>query len=389
MFIAALGYDAHLISVMAVKILALHGYTQSGPGFQRKVHRLQSHLENIFPGIQVRFPTGVVRLRPSEKALGLSSRLSEPAASDDNPKPDDNPDPDDIDAYAWHTLHDARDPPTGFVDSLNALADVLRTEGPFDGILGFSQGALLAVMVASLLEGDVRRKAFRRAQEDFLESFPYPPSFETLEHPPLKFGITYGALMGRGKKYAAFYNDPIIHTPFIHFCGCWDPVVGIEMAQAVVDAQIGGRTCIRITHPGAHIVPVGGQYLNAVSNFIEDHYSGPKGLEPTRLVLERQLTLQLPMQFADTSIKRLRADSTPSGSEESDFSDKINRKRQRTIEVRRLSRYQVRRISCRATFEASFANPYDRITVDLQAFLSPKEPVYLSSSGDAIKQRQT
>ena len=374
---------------MAVKILALHGYTQSGPGFQRKIHRLQSHLENIFPGIQVCFPTGVVRLRPSEEALGLSSQLLEPAASDDNPYPDDRPDPDDIDTYAWHTLHDVRDPPTGFVDSLNALADILRTEGPFDGILGFSQGALLAVMVASLLEGELRRKAFKRAQEDFPESFPYPPSFEILEHPPLKFGITYGALMGRGKKYAAFYKDPLIHTPFIHFCGCWDPVVGIEMAQAVVDAQIGGDRCIRITHPGAHIVPIGGKYLNAVSNFIEGHYLGSKGLEPTWPVLERQLTLRLPMQFVDTSIKRLRADSTPSGSEESDFPNKFNRKRQRTIKVRRLSRYQTARVPRRATFEGSIANSYERITVELQIFPSPQEPIYLSSSGDAIEHRQT
>ena len=373
---------------MAVKILALHGYTQSGPGFQRKIHRLQSHLENIFPGVQFCFPTGVVRLRPSEKALGLSSRLSGPAASDDSPDPDDKPDPDDIDAYAWHTLHDARDPPTGFVESLNTLADVLRTEGPFDGILGFSQGALLAVMVASLLEGEPRRKAFKRAQEDFPESFPYPPSFEILEHPPLKFGITYGALMGRGKKYAAFYNNPFIQTPFIHFCGCWDPVVGIDMAQAVVDARIGGDKCIRITHPGAHIVPVGVKYLNAVSNFIEDHYSGSQGLEPLRSVLERQLTLRLPMQFVDTSIKRLRGDLTPSESEESDFSNKFSRKRQRTIKVRRLSRYQSARVPRRCTFEDSIINSYSRITVELQIFPSPREPVYLSSSGDAIEQSQ-
>ena len=156
---------------MAVKILALHGYTQSGPGFQRKIRKLQSHLENIFPGAQVYFPTGVVRLRPSEKALGVSSRQSEPPASDKNPYLNDEPDPDDIDAYAWHTLHDTRDPPKGFVESLDALADILRTEGPFDGILGFSQGALLAVMVASLLEGEPRREAFRRAQGSSLKVF--------------------------------------------------------------------------------------------------------------------------------------------------------------------------------------------------------------------------
>lgn len=376
---------------MAVKILALHGYTQSGPGFRRKIHKLQSHLENIFPGVQICFPTGVIRLqtRPSGEMLGVSSSQSEPSASNVNSNSTDEPDPNDIDAYAWHTLHDTCDPPTGFLDSLDALADILREEGPFDGILGFSQGSILAVMVASLLEGELRQKAFKRAREEFPESLPYPLSFETLEHPPLKFGITYGALMGRGKKYNAFYNNPLIHTPFIHFCGSWDPVVEIEMAQAVEDAQIGADRCIRITHPGAHIVPVGVQYLNAVSNFIEDHYLGCKGLEFTRPVLEGQLTLRLPLQFVDTFIKRLRSGSTSSTSDESDFSNTSNSSRQRRIKVRRSSEYKTGRISRRAAFEGSIANSYERTTVELQIFPSPGEPIYLSSSRDAVKQRPT
>ena len=377
-------YETLIISVMVVKILALHGYTQSGPGFQRKIHKLQSHLGSIFPGLQICFPTGVVRLRPSEIALGGSSRLSEPPVSDGNRCPDHEPDPDEIDAYAWHTLHDTRDLPIGFVDSLDALADILRNEGPFDGILGFSQGAVLAVMVASLLEGEPRKKAFKRALEEFPESFPYPLSFEMLEHPPLKFGITYGAMMGRGKIFTAFYNHPIIQTPFIHFCGCWDPVVGIEMARAVEDAQIGGDRCIRIIHPGAHNVPLGVKYLNAVSDFIEDHFLGSKGPEPTRPVLEQQLTLRLPLQFVDTSIKRLRSDSTSSVSDESGFSNTSNQTRQRRIKVRHLLRYKTVRISRQAFLGGPFANSCEKITVELQIFPSSNEPIYLSSSTDAI-----
>lgn len=92
--------DTFLISVMAVKILALHGYTQSGPGFQRIFHKLQSHLEKALPGVQVCLTTGVVRLRPGEKALGVSSRQSEPPASDNNIYPNDKFDP----TISMHTL---------------------------------------------------------------------------------------------------------------------------------------------------------------------------------------------------------------------------------------------------------------------------------------------
>ena len=377
---------------MPVKILALHGYTQSGPGFQRKIQKLQNHLEKIFPDVQIHFPTGVIQLRPSEKALGTSFNQSEPPASGDSLTNDDQPDRDDIDAYAWHTLHDARDPPTGFEDSLNALADILRTEGPFDGILGFSQGALLAVMVASLLEGGLRIEAFKRAQEDFPGSFPYPLSFKVLGHPPLKFGITYGALMGRGKKYAAFYRDPLIHTPFIHFCGCWDPVVGIEMAQAVEDAQIGGDRCIRITHPGAHIVPLGLKYLLAVSDFIKNHCLGIKGLELTSSILERQHPLRLPMQLSSTSITVLRADSTPSESDDSalnEFENTYKKIRQRRVKMRHLSVYKAVRISRRASLEDSSAKFYENFTVEIQIFPSPREAIYISSSRSTTKTQPT
>ena len=373
---------------MAVRILALHGYTQSGPGFQRKIQKLQSHLENIFPGVQIYFPTGVVRLRPSDKALGVSPQQSEPPTSCDSPHTNDRSDPDDIDAYAWHTLHDTRDPPTGFEDSLDTLADILRTEGPFDGILGFSQGAVLAVIIASLLEGEFRREAFKRAQEEFPGSFPYPLSFKILGHPPLKFGITYGALMAQGKKYAALYRDPLIHTPFIHFCGCWDPVVGVEMAQAVENAQIGGDRCVRMTHPGAHIVPVGLKYLYAVSDFIKDYYLGTKDLGFAGNILEQQLTLRLPMQLSGTSITMLRADSTPSESDDSASNDPVNRSRQtrqRRVRMRHLPGYKPVRISRRAFLEGSTANSYERITAELQILTSPREAMYLSSSMSTIE----
>ena len=372
---------------MVVKILALHGYTQSGPKFRRKIHKLQSHLENIFPGVQFYFPTGVIRLRPSEKALGVGARQSEPVTSDDSLHINNEADPDDIEAYAWHALHDTQDPPRGFVDSLDSLADTLKTKGPFDGVLGFSQGTILAVMVASLLEGEIRREAFMRARAESHEHFPYPLSFENLKHPPLKFGITYGALMGRGKKYAAFYQNPLIQTPFLHFCGCWDPVVELEMARAVEDAKIGGDRCIRITHPGAHIVPIGVKYLQAVSDFIKDCDPDSKHLELPRQILEQQLTFRLPMQFVNSSIKRLRTDSTPSISDDSASDDSRNtskQRRPRRIRVRPPVGYRTARLPQRTILAGSATGPHAGITVEIKILPSLEEPIYLSSSRKAI-----
>lgn len=277
-----------------MKILALHGYTQSGLGFQQKTKRLQSHLSSVFAGAEFCFPTGPIRLRPSEKTPLLGAQHYDADASSSSAEAPkgfhDRPDPNDIDAFAWFALHGYCDPPVGFAQSLDALADVLRVSGPFDGILGFSQGALLAVMVASLLEGSTRRAAFERAGQRSADALPFPESFKNLKHPPLKFGITYGALMGMGKKYAAFYGKPRVHTPFIQFSGRWDPVVGVEMAQAVQNARIGGSKSVTVLHPGAHIVCTGVRYLDAVVDFI-------KGLECESVSHETELRQALELQY--------------------------------------------------------------------------------------------
>ena len=310
-----------------MKVLVLHGYTQSGPGFQRKIKRLQLHLQNVFAGTEFYFPTGPIRLRPSEKKTALYTQQHDADADADvevRKQPHDRPDPDDIDAHAWFVLHDFRDPPMGFERSLDALAEVLRTQGPFDGILGFSQGGLLAVMIASLLEGSRRRDAFARAQERSMEALPFPESFKNLEHPPLKFGIIYGAMMAVGKKYAAFYES--IRTPFIRFSGRWDPVVSANMVQAVENTHIGGSRSVSVIHPGAHIVCIEDKYLDAVVNFIKSLRNDSVSQEPRNILKPQRAhyTGRLPLHFkkesTHTSTNDLFLDLNESMLEESYYS---------------------------------------------------------------------
>ncbi|KAL8784390.1 MAG: hypothetical protein Q9213_003990 [Squamulea squamosa] len=288
-----------------MKILALHGYTQSGTSFQRKIQRLKYHLEENFRDVDFCFPTGPIRLRPSEKAQALGSQQHGADANAEAFNSTDRPDPDDIDAYAWHTLHNVQDPPPGYELSLDVLADVLRSEGPFDGVLAFSQGTILAVMIASLLEGSPRREAFVRFQQEYPEAFPYPESYKYLHHPPLKFGITYGALMGVGKKYSWLYEKPLIHTPFLHFRGLYDPVVSVKMAQNVENARIGGDKAIRIVHQGAHNVCVGAEYLDAVTDFINglEYYTEPPTPEAQQISQELH-TIKLPLDFMEWKFDR-------------------------------------------------------------------------------------
>ncbi|KAL4995963.1 hypothetical protein BDV10DRAFT_173432 [Aspergillus recurvatus] len=96
----------------------------------------------------------------------------------------------------------------------------------------------------------------------------YPESYKSLNHPPLKFGITYGAYMGTNPMFEAFYSEPLIETPFLHFMGEFDPVVPSDMVAAVDRAKIGGSRRRKMMHPGAHAIPVGNRYHEAVVDFI-------------------------------------------------------------------------------------------------------------------------
>ena len=167
----------------------------------------------------------------------------------------------------------------GFDLGLDTLASTLRDQGPFTGVIGFSQGAAAAVMLAALLEPG-RPQAFEDCQKkkkkdnnlmknevaqqnvvgpsecmDFPSSFtPVPGRAKekhgldhddhhdsteeedvvSLIHPPLKFVVAYGGFKVPQARYAAFY-DPPIATPVLHFIGQLDIVVEPARSLFLVD----------------------------------------------------------------------------------------------------------------------------------------------------------
>jgi hypothetical protein len=144
------------------------------------------------------------------------------------------------------------------------IANTLEHEGPFDGVVGFSQGAAAAAMTASLLEPG-RREAF----ED-VGKIPYPPSFARLNHPPLRFMVIYSGFASTHPDYAAFYK-PVIATPSLHFLGTLDTVLEESWARALVcscEHGDSGAEGTLIVHPGGHSVPLGRREMLVVTGFV-------------------------------------------------------------------------------------------------------------------------
>lgn len=246
----------------------LHGYTQSGPLFRAKSRALEKHLQKTFPGSVLSFPTGPLRLRSSD-VPGFDPSI--------------NSGHDDLEAYGWWRRSNTADPPEyfGIEDGLSEVARTLSTEGPFDGVAGFSQGAALAAMVSSLLEGQQRRDAFQHLRCQSSRSIPFPPSFHDIQHPPLKFCILYSGFVAPGERYRAFY-DPPISTRSCHFIGSLDSVVEEGRCRALIDGFGGEAEAQLVIHPGGHFLPSSKNFLDVVVNFIA------KVVRPDTLKTERK-----------------------------------------------------------------------------------------------------
>ncbi|KAL2831194.1 serine hydrolase FSH [Aspergillus cavernicola] len=253
-----------------LKLLMLHGYTQSGPLFHAKSRALIKHITKAFPlhEISAIYPTGPLRLNPTD-IPGYTPQEGSAVTSEE----------DAIESYGWYRRSNTAEPPlyVGLDDGLDAIAKVLREEGPFDGVIGFSQGAAMAAMVVSLLDSK-RQDAFAHFSSSSSggERFTYPASFEKLSHPSLKFALCYSGFRSPGDRYRAFYENPPIQTPILHVLGSLDAVVEESRSRALVEVCVGdpeseGKV---VWHPGGHFLPSQRPYLDAAVRFIRESLEG-------------------------------------------------------------------------------------------------------------------
>ncbi|KAH6628855.1 serine hydrolase FSH [Chaetomium tenue] len=252
-------------SLKKFRILMLHGYTQSGPSFATKTSALKKVLNTAL------------------KPRGLEAVLIYPTAPNklsphDLPSPgeEDKPDPE---WYAWYRKDDRTGEYRYLDKGMNLIADVLREarrearegaeavaegegeqgnrDGGVDCVLGFSQGACMAVMLAAALDGSMRNSPAQHAS--WLENVR-----EANGHRPLKCAVMYGGFMAAPPDLEWVYS-PKVATPTLHVIGTLDTIISEEASQKLAgkckDAQV-------VIHPGGHFVPLGKMWSAVVVQFI-------------------------------------------------------------------------------------------------------------------------
>ncbi|KAL2065868.1 hypothetical protein VTL71DRAFT_3538 [Oculimacula yallundae] len=249
-----------------LKVLMLHGYTQSGPLFHAKTRALEKLLTKAFPaspplphkpssvpghlssypgGIQLIYPTAPIRLQPADIPGFTSDQSSE------------NEDPD---AWGWWKKDSSTGEYTGLKEGLETIRKAVSEAGGIDGVIGFSQGAAMAAILASLLE--------RGRETPFSSSFSALQQTHPQPQPPLLFFVSYSGFYAPSPTYAPFYEPPI-KTRSLHVIGSLDSVVEEERSQGLVErCEEESRT--RVVHPGGHFVPVGKEYAGVLVGWLRD-----------------------------------------------------------------------------------------------------------------------
>ncbi|KAJ5980176.1 hypothetical protein N7481_007474 [Penicillium waksmanii] len=235
-----------------MKILMLHGSRQSGELFRAKIQRLEKLTRQalgLSPSQNVDFiyPTAPFPLESAGNNSDLRSRHG---------------------SWTWFNTESIDGIYPGFDTTLDCISSILTSSGPFDGIIGFSQGAALAIMIASLLE-DNRKDSFDRLQ--LKGGIPPPITFSAPHYPPLKFVVCISGYAASHSTYRAFY-DPPIETSILHVLGSMDTIVdedtSLKLIQCCEDPE-NTITPAVLRHPGGHTVPGGKRELVAIALFIK------------------------------------------------------------------------------------------------------------------------
>lgn len=133
--------------------------------------------------------------------------------------------------------------------ALDSVRQSVQENGPYDGVLGFSQGAGFAGILCQNIHKLDDSADYKQKNK------------------PLKFGIFYSGFRVKPEALQFYYTPPI-SVPTLHILGTLDTVVSEERSMALYNAcEDNARTLI--THPGGHFVPNSKPMVAAVVNYIK------------------------------------------------------------------------------------------------------------------------
>jgi predicted esterase len=159
----------------------------------------------------------------------------------------------------WHAVDDEQDPANddpgvagrhrhykGWTRTRDAIVAMFEREGPFDGVLGFSQGAALAALLVGLRATDGASSAERPLRFDF--------------------AIVVSGFASNDPELARLYERKDGYAlPSLHLMGRADGIVPIDLSRGLA-SRFAHPTIVE--HGGGHVVPSAPSIVEGVRTFL-------------------------------------------------------------------------------------------------------------------------
>lgn len=220
-----------------LKILAFHGYASNAFILHRRLGSVRRACRHV---AEVHSINGPLLVQPISRSLD--------ALEDENEVIEDTPIEEQPRAW-WRSTDEGcyRD----IDQTWTVLSEEMAKLNHIDGVIGFSQGACLAALIAAAFEAP-----------SLLPKFNIPR-----DHPPLKFAVAFSGFRSRDPDHQPLFKDfeGGIRTPVLSILGRADQIVDENKSMTLV------RACrnTRIEwHPGGHVIPSQANWRNFLRDFI-------------------------------------------------------------------------------------------------------------------------
>lgn len=220
-----------------LRILCLHGYEQNNDSFRTKTGALRragkKHAEFTF----LQGPNRVVREGVSTDSFAWYVPLPDSSTKTLSYEDDTNSGTRSwsrqLDESSWHK-------------SLQSIAKAFQTEGPFDGVLGFSQGAAMAAALCRLQLHEERKAPLDLVKFHFVCLFS-------------GFTPAHGFNVGGEEVDKVGTTSPFSCFPSLHVCGASDEIITSRRSKSLAADYFGlgadNSNAVFLEHTGGHLVP--------------------------------------------------------------------------------------------------------------------------------------
>jgi fermentation-respiration switch protein FrsA (DUF1100 family) len=153
----------------------------------------------------------------------------------------------------------------GWARTRDAIVSAFETQGPFDGVLGFSQGAALAALLVGLRAPDGGATAKQPLRFDF--------------------AIVVSGFACNDRELARLYErSDAYDLPSLHVIGREDAVVPSGESRRLASRF---RAPVVLEHGGGHVVPAAPDVVARVRAFVEARMDGARARVDARAAADR------------------------------------------------------------------------------------------------------